>query len=51
MDKDQQIKQLKAEIKRLKDEISMNKKEHKADIAQLKAQYRAGLRRRHRTSN
>jgi len=47
MEKDQEIKALKAEIRSLKEKIRMIKKEHKADVAQLKVQYRAGIRRRH----
>jgi hypothetical protein len=47
MDTDQQIKELKTEIKTLKEEIRLREKEHKADLAQMKARYRAGIRRRH----
>jgi peptidoglycan hydrolase CwlO-like protein len=45
MDKDQRIEQLKAEIKSLKEEIRVLK--HRADLAQVKAKYREGIRRRH----
>jgi hypothetical protein len=46
MDKDKRIDDLERVINELKEEIRMLKKEHRADIAQLKAQYRAAARRR-----
>ncbi len=41
----ERIYRLKQEVRQLKDEIRMPGKEHKADLAQLRSKYRAGIKR------